>query len=179
MNRRDFIKASAVFTASIIIPSRTLAKGYEKRLHLYNIHTMEKLNVTYWAGGQYIYEEIANIEYLLRDYHNDEVHKIDINLIEYLHDVYTLLDRPGQIYVISGYRSPYTNYILRKRNRGVAKKSFHMKGKAIDIRIPSVHLSSLRYAALSLRRGGVGYYPRSNFVHIDTGTPRYWRFPKR
>lgn len=178
MDRRGFLKASALFTTSIILPSKMLAKGYEKSLHLYNIHTGEKLKVTYWADGDYIYDEIANLEYLLRDYHNDEVHKIDINLIEYLHDVYTLLDRPGIIYVISGYRSPYTNYLLRKRSKGVAKKSFHMKGKAIDIRIPSVRTSTLRYAALSLRRGGVGYYPRSNFVHIDTGAPRSWRFPK-
>jgi len=178
MNRRDFIKASAIFTTSIILPSTTLAKGYEKSLNLYNIHTGEKLRTTYWANGEYIYDEIANLEYFLRDYHNDEVHKIDVNLIEYLHDVYNLLGRPGEIYVISGYRSPQTNYMLRLHNRGVAKHSYHVKGRAIDIRIPAVHLSTLRYAALSLHRGGVGYYPRSNFVHIDTGKPRAWRFPK-
>jgi len=179
MDRREFLKTSALFGAAIIIPSRSAARMYEKKLHLYHIHTGEKLTSTYWVDGEYVYDEIEQLEYFLRDYKTDEIHKIDIKLIDYLHDVYNLVDRRGEIYVISGYRSPYTNYLMRKHSRGVAKKSFHMLGRAIDIRIPGVHLSTLRYAALSLHRGGVGYYPRSNFVHIDTGDPRYWRFPKR
>ncbi len=179
MKRRDFLKKSLLFTASIIIPSRSFASKYEKSFTLYNIHTGERYRATYWADGSYIYDEIANLEYLLRDYRNDEIHKIDIKLFDYLYDLYSLVESRREIMVISGYRSPATNAFLRKHFKGVAKKSYHTKGMAIDIRMPDVHLDTLRYAALSLRRGGVGYYPRSDFLHIDTANPRYWRYPKR
>ena len=179
MNRRDFLKTSLLFGSIAFIPSNSHAKRLEKRLSLYNIHTAERVDAIYWANGEYIYDEIANLEYILRDFRAHQVHPIDVSLFDYLHEIYSLVGAKKDIYIISGYRSKRTNSLLRHVSRGVAKKSYHMQGKAIDIRIPDVRLSALKYAALSLRRGGVGYYPRSNFVHIDTGTPRYWRYPKR
>ncbi|SMC09479.1 DUF882 domain-containing protein [Nitratiruptor tergarcus] len=179
MQRRDFIKKSLLFTASIIVPSRSFASLNEKSFTLYNIHTGEKYRAIYWANGKYIYDEIANLEYILRDYRNNEIHKIDVKLFDYLYDLHSLVESNKEILVISGYRSPATNTLLRKHHRGVAKNSYHTKGMAVDIRIPDVRLSMLRYAALSLKRGGIGYYPRSNFIHIDTANPRYWRYPKR
>ncbi len=178
-NRRDFLKKSLIFTSAIIIPSRSAAAKYEKRIRLYHTHTGESIDSTFWANGEYIYDELENLEYFLRDYRNNEVHKIDVDLIEYLYGLKQRLGTHREFYILSAYRSPQTNNYLRRHSRGVAKKSFHMYGKAVDIRLPGYRLSTLKLAALSLRRGGVGYYPRSNFIHIDTGTPRYWRYPKR
>ncbi len=178
MNRRGFIKKGLLFGTIAIFPSVSPAKRLEKRLTLYNIHTGEKLHATFWANGKYIYDEIANIEFILRDYRNNKLHPIDLALLEYMHKLYSIVDAKKEILIISGYRSPETNARLRRWNRGVAKKSFHMRGRAVDIRIPGVHLSFLKYAALMLYKGGVGYYPRSNFLHIDTGRPRYWRYPR-
>ena len=178
-SRRDFLKKSLLFTSAIIIPSQSPASYLEKRIKLYHTHTGEYLDAIFWADGEYIYDELENIDYFLRDYRTNEVHKIDVKLLEYLHGLKRRLGTHREFYILSGYRSPQTNNYLRHHSRGVAKHSFHMYGRAVDIRLPGYHLSTLKYAALSLRRGGVGYYPRSHFVHIDTGTPRYWRFPKR
>jgi len=178
VDRRDFIKKSLLFTAAIIIPSTSAAARYEKRIKLYHIHTGEFVDAIFWANGEYIYEELENLEYFLRDYRNNEIHKIDLNLIEYLYSLKRRLEINKEFNVLSGYRSPQTNNYLRHHSRGVAKNSYHMYGRAVDITLPGYRLSYLRYAALSLRRGGVGYYPRSHFIHIDTGEPRYWRYPR-
>ncbi len=179
IDRRSFLKNSAILGFGLLVPSSILAKTGEKQLDLYHIHTGEHLRTTFWADGEYIYSELENLEYFLRDYRNDEIHKIDVDLIEYLYDLKTVLKPKNPIHIISAFRSKQTNDYLRRHSRGVAKRSFHTKGKAVDIMMPKIPLSHLKYAALSLHRGGVGYYPRSNFVHIDTGTPRYWRFPRR
>ena len=178
MNRRSFLKVSSIFAAAIFVPSKGIAKTNIKFLNLHNIHTGEKLQVVYWQDGVYDKEALHAIEYFLRDYHNNNVHKIDVHLLDYLYDIYMLVDAKGAIDIISGYRSPKTNYALWKRHAGVSKKSYHTQGRAIDFRIPHIHLSTLHHAALSLRRGGVGYYPHSRFIHIDTGQVRSWRFPK-
>ena len=179
MRRREFVKLGIAAGASLFFPLAGLASSsYEKSIHLYHTHTGESIKTTFWADGSYNFEAIDELEYFLRDFRNDEIHKIDVSLIEYLYDIKTLLAPKIPFHVISGYRSPQTNSYLRSHSRGVAKKSYHMQGKAIDIFLPGVRLNTLRYAALSLRRGGVGYYPRSGFVHIDTGKFRTWRFPK-
>ncbi len=178
IKRRDFLRFGLMMGAGVLMPRSLLANTGERTLHLYHIHTHERIRSTFWVDGEYIYEELENLEYFLRDYRNDEIHKIDLALIEYLYDIQSLLN-PKEIHIISGFRSKYTNNYLRRHSKGVAKNSYHTKGKAVDIRIPELSISTLKYAALSLKRGGVGYYPRSNFVHIDTGMPRYWRFPKR
>ena len=178
MNRRDFLKAGAALSASLILPGSLGAAQYEKTLKLYHRHTGEWINATFWIDGEYIYEVLESLDYFLRDYRTDEIHKIDTRLIEYLYNIQRLVDFK-ELHIVSAYRSPRTNSLLRKHSRGVAKNSFHTKGMAADITVPGVRLSTIKYAALSLHRGGVGYYPRSHFIHVDTGTPRYWRYPKR
>ena len=174
-SRRKFLKISALFTTAIIVPSKGIASNYhEKKLSFYNIHTGEFLNTTYWIEGKYIQEEIDSINKILRDFRTGEIKPIDIKLIDLLFDIKTLLNKDKNFHIISGYRSPKTNAYLRNVSSGVAKKSYHMKGKAIDIYLPQVNLFTLRKAAMSLKRGGVGYYPKSHFVHIDTGPVRYW-----
>jgi len=180
MERREFIKKSLLFGSVMFWPSRSLASvHHEKRLRLYHIHTGESIDTVYWADGQYHYQELRYLNRFFRDYHTDEIHPIDVRLFEYLHGIDRLLGGNHLFYILSAYRSPRTNELLRRHNRGVAKKSFHVQGKAVDIRLTDMRLSAMRRAALALKAGGVGYYPRSNFLHIDTGTPRYWRYPKR
>ncbi|WP_281950714.1 YcbK family protein [Nitrosophilus kaiyonis] len=174
-SRRDFLKKSALFTAAIIIPQKGFSKSVnEKKLSFYNIHTGEFLETAYWIEGKYIKEEVESINKILRDYRTGEIKQIDIKLIDLLFDIKNILNKEKSFHIISGYRSPKTNAYLRKISTGVAKKSFHMKGKAIDIYLPGIDLYMLRKAAMSLKKGGVGYYPKSHFVHVDTGPVRYW-----
>ena len=175
MTRRKFLQKSIVLGCSFVMPS--WAREHTKRLRMYNIHTGEHLHALFWEDGRYIQEELQRIEYFLRDFRTDRCHTIDTNLLEYLYKVANLVDAK-EVLVISGYRAPQTNRYLRAHSTGVAKRSYHMQGKAIDFRLPHIPLWQVRNAALSIKRGGVGYYPKSNFLHIDTGNPRYWRFPK-
>jgi len=179
LTRRDFLKKSTGLLAAVafpaILPARADAALGERRLSLYNIHTGERLTATYWAEGRYIDEEIEALDRLLRDYRTGAVHPIDRRLFDLLHTLQSAVGRSGEAYhVISGYRSPKTNNMLRKHSHGVAKHSLHMQGRAIDINLPGVELKNLRHAALALHRGGVGYYPVSGFVHVDTGRVRHW-----
>jgi uncharacterized protein YcbK (DUF882 family) len=146
-----------------------------KTLALQNTTTGDNLNVTYFERGRYLPDALHEINYLYRDHLTDEVHPVDIALLDQLHDLQTTLGlnkRP--IHVICGYRSPFTNAHLRSHSRGVARNSLHMEGRAIDIRIAGVDSRTIRDAALSMAQGGVGYYPGSNFVHLDTGDVRTW-----
>lgn len=181
IKRRDFLKFAfthcAVGTAALGASPTLFAKinmRNERRLAFYNLHTGEKLRATYWAEGQYIIHELKSLNFLLRDHRNGEVHPIDKNLLDLLYVLQQTVDKTGDYHIISGYRSPETNAKLRKHSSGVAKKSLHMQGKAIDVRLPGIDLKYLRKAALNLHLGGVGYYPKSNFVHLDTGRPRFW-----
>jgi len=181
IKRRDFLKFAithcAVGTAALGASPTLFAKvsvQNERQLAFHNLHTGEKLTATYWAEGDYVAQELRSLNYLLRDHRNGEVHPIDKNLLDLLYVLQQTVDKAGAYHIISGYRSPATNAKLRKQSNGVAKKSLHMQGKAIDTRLPGVELKHLRKAALNLHLGGVGYYPKSNFVHIDTGRPRFW-----
>jgi uncharacterized protein YcbK (DUF882 family) len=140
-----------------------------------NLHTGEKLQAVYWEQGDYIPDVLDAVNEHLRDYRTGDVHPIDPHLLDLLDAVSTLTGCGAPFQVISGYRSPATNAMLRERSEEVAKKSFHMSGMAIDIRLPGVELAHLHAAALSLGLGGVGYYPDSNFVHMDVGPVREWR----
>lgn len=174
-SRRSFLKLSAAFTASFIIPKVGFSREiYEKKLSFYNIHTGEFLKTTFWIEGRYIDEEIDAINRILRDFRTGEVKPIDKKLLDLLFDIQNLVEVNRPFHIISGYRSPKTNSYLRKVSKGVAKKSFHMKGKAVDINLPNVNLFTLKKAAMSLKKGGVGYYPKSGFIHVDTGPVRYW-----
>ncbi len=145
-----------------------------KDLSLHNTNTGDKLSLTYFEQGRYIKEALEEISYLFRDYHTDEVHPVDTALLDQLYDLKRNLDVNKPFHVISGYRSPYTNAHLRQQSHRVAKHSLHMEGRAIDIRIEGLDTRMIRNAALAMRQGGVGYYPRANFVHLDTGEIRTW-----
>lgn len=145
------------------------------RLAFVNTHTGESLDVVYREGEQYLTDAIAEIDRVLRDHRSGEVFPMDRALLDQLDRLGALLGTGSKpFHVISGYRSPATNAMLHARSGGVATRSLHMSGQAIDIRMPGVPLATLHRAALSLQAGGVGYYPRSDFVHVDTGRVRAW-----
>jgi uncharacterized protein YcbK (DUF882 family) len=141
---------------------------------LYDLHTGERFDDVYWADGHYLPEALNRINYLLRDFRTNAVTEIDTALLDILNTLCARLDVNEPFHVVSGYRSPETNAMLRRQGRGVAKNSYHVRGKAVDIRLPGCDLSVVREAALQLKAGGVGYYPRSGFVHLDTGPTRRW-----
>ncbi len=176
LSRRRFLIYSSAVAASVLAgPVFAHAKmSAERSLSLRNLHTGEMLSTTYWADGDYIADSLMDIEHLLRDHRTGEQHRIDPQLLDVLNSLNSKIGTEKPFHVISGYRSPKTNNMLHTRSNGVAKRSLHMEGKAIDIRIPGYDLRHLRRAALSLKAGGVGYYPSSNFVHVDTGRVRYW-----
>ena len=165
------ISFAKVTSSSIIETSLTQA---ERKLSFQNLHTGEQLNATYWAEGQYQSNEINAINHILRDHRTGDTHAIDNELLNMLNVLHEKMDSNKAFQIISGYRSPKTNAALNKKSSGVAKKSLHMRGKAIDIRLPGCQLSDLRNAALNCQAGGVGYYPKSNFIHVDTGRVRHW-----
>lgn len=145
-----------------------------RALSLVNLHTGESLKAEYWDAGAYRPDALTAIAKVLRDHRSGEVHAIDTGLLDLLVRLSSELGTSRPYQVISGYRSPTTNAKLHAKSSGVATRSLHMDGKAIDVRIPGVDLARLRDAALALKLGGVGYYPDSNFVHLDTGRVRRW-----
>lgn len=153
---------------------RVLAATGERKLKLRNLHTGEKIKATYWENGKYISETMRDVANLLRDHRTGDKHRIDAGLMDILYDLQLRIGSKKEFHVISGYRSPKTNKMLNSRSNGVAKKSLHMRGRAIDIRLPGTELRNLRKAALSMKAGGVGYYPQANFLHVDTGRFRTW-----
>ena len=150
-----------------------IARG--RRIALNNLHTGERLEIEYFRDEAYIPAALAAIEVLLRDFRNGDKHAIDPKLMDYLVDVAAQVGAPAAYSVISGYRSPETNERLHERSSGVAQKSLHMQGRAIDVRMTGVDCADLAARAEGLKRGGVGYYRGSNFVHLDTGAFRTWR----
>lgn len=177
LSRRRFLTHSACGAlCSVFVPNIALAATPAKKkiIHMNNLHTGESLSSCYFDGGRYIESELDKIDYLCRDFRRDETHPIDRQLLNQLQAIQKVLGVNKEVQIISGYRSPATNEMLRSQSNGVAKLSYHMQGKAIDFRLPGVKLSRVRKAALSLKAGGVGYYPESNFIHIDTGPVRHW-----
>jgi len=147
----------------------------EYRIRFYHTHTGERIDVVYRKGDTYIPEAISLLEYHLRDHRTGDVQIFDLRLFDLLNDLTSAAGLPdAEIEVISGYRSPWSNEFLRRRSCGVARYSLHMQGMAIDIRIPGIDTSYLHELALSLSRGGVGYYPGPDFVHVDVGPVRQW-----
>ena len=146
----------------------------EKAVALYNTHTGESVNAVYWFRGHYLPEAMSAVDRVLRDHRTDEIKPIDPQLLDLLHAMSGELECSHPFYVISAYRSPATNAYLRFMSRRVAEHSLHMDGKAIDLRIPGWASHTVRRVAMELRMGGVGYYPRSDFVHVDVGPVRYW-----
>jgi len=154
-------------------PAPAAVRAAARTLSFLHLHTDERLTVTYFDGAQYRPQALRRIQYLLRDFRTDEVHRIDPALLDVLYGVGTALGA-DTFEVISGYRSPKTNRALRRHSDGVAQHSLHMDGRAIDVRVAGLPTAKLRDAGISLGRGGVGYYPASDFVHLDTGRVRTW-----
>ncbi len=146
----------------------------ERSLHLYSIHTDESVNVVYWSEGRYLRGGLKALNYLMRDHYTNQVRDIDRRLFDLLYVLRNQVEYNKPLHVLSGYRCPSTNAMLREQSDAVASHSLHMDGMAIDIRTPGLHTNYLRKAAVALRDGGVGYYPDSDFVHVDTGPIRYW-----
>ena len=164
-----------VMVAIAAAPALAWAHASEPRVLAFDhLHTGERLEVAYFSAGRYLPDALDAVNHLLRDFRSGDVGTMDPKLLDLLH---ALRERTGSrrpYQIISGFRSPATNRMLHERSSGVATKSLHMSGQAIDIRVADVPLAGLRAAALSLRRGGVGFYPGSNFVHVDTGRVRAW-----
>jgi uncharacterized protein YcbK (DUF882 family) len=176
-NRRWLLKAAlgacaALGTAPTLAHAVALAPA--RRLSLDNLHTGERLAAVYWADGAYLPDAARQIDHLLRDFRANEVHPIDPKLLDLLYALTALLPEKSPYEVISGYRSPTTNAMLHAASDGVAAHSLHTQGMAIDVRVPGTVLARLRDQAKSLHGGGVGYYARSDFVHVDVGRVRYW-----
>ena len=149
----------------------------EHSLQLYNTHTNEKIEIVYRRGDQYIQSALAKLDYFLRDHNTNEVRHFDPRLYDILSDLTASVGHPGgEIDIVCGYRTTSTNAALREHTNGVAKNSLHIQAEAIDLRMPGVNTLKLRKAALALARGGVGYYPHSDFIHVDTGRVRQWCF---
>jgi uncharacterized protein YcbK (DUF882 family) len=179
INRREFLKWGSGLLIGSLLPFSDLRAATRKvdpdrHLALYNIHTKEDLCVCYYSGGSYQSEALAQLDQLLRDHRTDEIRPMDPRVLDMIHAVGSRIRPCEPFHVISGYRSAATNEKLRRRSSGVAKKSLHTQGQAIDIRLPGYRTAYLRDLCVNLRAGGVGYYPESNFVHLDIGRVRTW-----
>lgn len=179
MSRRRFV-GHLVCGSLLTLGSPVIAEAAKARFPIHktlafdNLNTGDKLKLTYYEKGRYISSALREIDYLLRDYRTGDVHRIDPALLDQLHELKMIMGVNRPFEIISGYRSPHTNAKLRNHSSGVANHSLHMQGRAIDIRLEGLDTRHLRNAALSMHRGGVGYYAKSDFVHLDTGNFRTW-----
>ncbi len=157
-------------------PSKAAVPSATRRLAFYNTHTGETVDAVYWANGRYQPAALARIDRVLRDHRTSEVKEIDRRVLDLLFELRARLKTDRPFHVISGYRSAESNAYLRGRSptSGVAQKSQHMLGRAIDVRLPDEPIEDIRDVALAMKRGGVGYYPASGFVHVDVGPVRRW-----
>lgn len=178
MGRRSFLGLGIAGASALTLMPRTVfARSVatdSRTLGFFNTHTNETLKATYWRSGAYDQGAIRDIDYILRDHRSGDVFSMDLGLFDLLVDLHRRTGSRKPFEVISGYRSPVTNAKLAAASNGVAKHSMHMDGKAIDIRLRDVDLAELRINALAMKAGGVGYYPKSDFVHVDTGRVRQW-----
>ncbi len=168
--RRRFIAA----LGCLPLASPSVRAASARTLRLDHLHTGEKLEIEYFSGGNYVADALASVNHFLRDFRTGDVGRIDAELLDLLVSLAAATGSRRRFEVISGYRSVVTNEALRQHSGGVASGSLHTRGQAIDIRLADVSLGTLRDAARSLRAGGVGFYPASNFIHVDTGRVRFW-----
>lgn len=179
-DRRCFLKIAAQAALCTVFPVSAVASmgrlsAPKRNLFLFNTHTGEKLDVCYHARGRYQPEALEEINNIFRDYRTGEIRPIRKELLNLLHSISKKLDQPTRFHIISGYRSPETNAELRKKSKYVAKNSLHIQGEAADIRIPGYDTRRLRKVCVTLNAGGVGYYRKSDFVHVDVGPVRHWQ----
>lgn len=179
LTRRALLGAFAA-SAVAAAPTFTSAAGFLRgsgdirRLRMYSGRTGERIDMIYWVEGHYIKDAVKEVNHFMRDWRTDQVKSIDIRTIDIMAAAHNLMDVDEPYMLLSGYRSPKTNAMLRSRSRGVAKNSLHMKGQAADLRLSTRSVSQMARAAAACRGGGVGRYSRSNFVHMDCGTVRTW-----
>ena len=179
LRRRCFLKVgvftfAAAFTPlSVCAGAADLLADKKRRLRLYNLHTEERLQICYWKNGAYDRQALKAIDHILRDHRSGEIHSIDPRLLDLLHAI-SVKTGSCRFHVISGYRSPATNSMLRKDDLQVASQSMHTLGKAVDIQMPDFDSRQLYREAVDLKSGGAGYYPDRNFVHVDVGPVRCW-----
>ncbi len=179
ISRRALLGAFAA-TAVSAAPTFAHAAGFLRgsgdirRIRMYSGRTGERIDMIYWIDGKYIKDSVKEINYFMRDWRTDQVKSIDLRTIDIMAAAHNLLDVNEPYMMLSGYRSPQTNAMLRRRSRGVAKNSLHMRGQAADLRLASRSVSQMANAAAACRAGGVGRYSRSNFVHMDCGEVRTW-----
>lgn len=168
------LSAMAAAPALASAPAVLRGAGQFRKLAMVNDRTGEWLNTVYWAEGEYIPEALAAMNHLLRDWREDAACEMDPRVLDILAATHAKLDCDEPFTVVSGYRTPATNALLRRRSRGVAKNSYHIKGMAVDIRLESRSVAQISRAGLSLGAGGVGRYSRAEFVHLDCGPVRDW-----
>ena len=173
-SRRIFLGFGLVVAGGFAAPSARAALALPRKLAFYHTHTGESLNATYWQNGIYDTRALGELDYILRDFVNGEEMAIDRRLLDLLVDLHRRLSSHAPFEIISAYRSPSTNAMLRSHSDGVAKNSYHLKAMAIDIRLKDAPLDRLHRVAVDLRQGGVGIYRQSDFVHVDVGPVRYW-----
>ena len=176
LNRREFLRFGAGATATLLASPvvAKISRQQERSLGFYHTHTGETTSTVYWAEGNYLDSGLQEINTILRDHRSGEIYSMDSRLLDLLYVLQTEVENKHAYQIISGYRSPATNASLRKKSAGVARRSYHMQGKAIDVRLPGCDLKKLHGAALALQSGGVGYYPGSDFIHVDVGPVRRW-----
>ena len=179
LSRRRLIKIGMAATTATFFPAPLFAAIErllmpERTLSFFNTHTAETLNVCYFSNGNYSPAALAKINAILRDHRTGEIKAIETCLLDVLHAISSTVATKEPFHIISGYRSATSNSKLRRKSKNVATGSLHMQGKAIDIRIPGCCTAHLRNVAIRLKAGGVGYYQKSDFVHVDTGRVRYW-----
>lgn len=173
--RRGFLRLGAgAILGGVALPHPAATAGRPRWVSLYAVHTGEAVSAEYAAGERYHPDALEAISWLLRDHRTDEAYPVDPGVLDVLHGVADLLETRTAFHVVSGYRSRATNEWKRRLGHGVAENSYHLSGRAVDVFLPGRDLARLRRAALSLEAGGVGYYPRSGFVHLDTGPIRRW-----
>lgn len=179
MTRRGVLGAFAA-TALVAAPTYSKAAGFLRgggdirRIRMYSGRTGERIDMIYWIEGKYIKDAVKEVNYFMRDWRTDGVKKMDLRTIDIMAAAHNLLDASEPYLLLSGYRSPQTNAMLRSKSRGVAKNSLHMRGQAADLRLSTRSVSQMARAAAACRGGGVGKYSRSNFVHMDCGVVRTW-----
>lgn len=178
VSRRNFLRGVLIGVPAAVAlggPGRALASSLETRsLELVNTHTAESLKADYFLGGSYCEQSLFALNHLLRDFRTGDVAPIDPQLFDLLHGAAVLAGKEPRFEVISGFRSPATNAMLNERSNGVARRSLHMEGRAIDVRLQGYRTDHLRDLAMSMQAGGVGFYRKSDFVHLDTGRVRTW-----
>ncbi len=178
-SRREFLGLSMTAAAASLVPSEIYAAAEEiqpeKIICFHNVYTLETIETVYWKDGKYLPEALSDVNHIFRDIRTGKERTINKELIDLLYDLQQEVKIEEPFHIVSGYRTPRSNALLRKTTKGVAKNSLHMYGKAVDIRLPDYSLSTLRRKAMKLHGGGVGFYPRSNFIHVDVGAVRYWR----